>query len=153
MPGSCRFCNTPLKYTFADLGMSPLSNGFRSSKQLEQMEPFFPLHAYVCEKCKLVQLEEYETPEDIFTEYAYFSSYSESWLKHAEQYTAMMVERFALNDQHQVIEIASNDGYLLKNFKKKNIPILGIEPAKNIASYAESKGIPTINLSTTLSIK
>jgi 2-polyprenyl-3-methyl-5-hydroxy-6-metoxy-1,4-benzoquinol methylase len=141
---NCRFCDTPLKYTFCDLGMSPLSNAYLKQAQLQQMEPFYPLHAYVCEQCYLVQLQEFESPENIFSDYAYFSSYSESWLKHAKAYTEYMIERFGFNHSSQVIEIASNDGYLLQYFKQNHIPILGIEPANNVAKVAQTKGIPTI---------
>ncbi|MCK5498761.1 MAG: SAM-dependent methyltransferase, partial [Gammaproteobacteria bacterium] len=143
MPGCCRFCQTQLHHTFVDLGMSPLSNAFLNPEQLDKKEPFFPLHAYVCEQCFLVQLEEFEHPEKIFSDYAYFSSYSESWLDHARKYTEMMIERFSLNSSHQIIEIASNDGYLLQYFKEKNIPVLGIEPAANVADVAIKKGIET----------
>jgi len=143
MPGCCRFCQTQLRHTFVDLGMSPLSNAFLNPDQLDKKEPFFPLHAYVCEQCFLVQLEEFEHPEEIFSDYVYFSSYSESWLDHARQYTEMMIEQFSLNSSHQIIEIASNDGYLLQYFKEKNIPVLGIEPAANVADVAIKKGIET----------
>ncbi len=143
MPGCCRFCQTQLHHTFVDLGMSPLSNAFLNPDQLDKKEPFFPLHAYVCEQCFLVQLEEFEQPEEIFSDYAYFSSYSESWLDHARQYTEMMIERFSLNSSHQIIEIASNDGYLLQYFKENNVPVLGIEPAANVADVAIKKGIET----------
>ena len=143
MPGCCRFCQTQLRHTFVDLGMSPLSNAFLNPEQLDKKEPFFPLHAYVCEQCFLVQLEEFEQPEEIFSDYAYFSSYSESWLDHARQYTEMMIVRFSLNSSHQIIEIASNDGYLLQYFKENNIPVLGIEPAANVADVAIKKGIET----------
>jgi 2-polyprenyl-3-methyl-5-hydroxy-6-metoxy-1,4-benzoquinol methylase len=108
------------------------------------MEPFFPLHAYVCENCFLVQLGEFQSPASIFTDYAYFSSFSDSWLKHARDYTNLMVERFKINSSHQVMEIASNDGYLLQYFKEKDIPVLGIEPAENVAKVAEEKGIPSL---------
>ena len=143
MPGCCRFCQSQLRHTFVDLGMSPLSNAFLNPEQLDKKEPFFPLHAYVCEQCFLVQLEEFEHPEEIFSDYAYFSSYSESWLDHARQYTEMMIERFSLNSSHQIIEIASNDGYLLQYFKENNVPVLGIEPAANVADVAIKKGIET----------
>ena len=143
MTGSCRFCQTQLHHTFVDLGMSPLANSFLSPDQLDKKEPFFPLHAYVCGQCFLVQLGEFEQPEELFSDYVYFSSYSESWLGHARQYTEMMIERFSFNSSHQIIEIASNDGYLLQYFKEKNIPVLGIEPAANIANVAIEKGIET----------
>jgi SAM-dependent methyltransferase len=132
-----------LKHSFCDLGMSPLSNAYIEQENKDKMEPFFPLHAYVCDQCKLVQLEEFETPENIFSNYAYFSSYSSSWLAHAKQYINMMIERFDLDKSHQVIEIASNDGYLLQYFKQYGIPVLGIEPAANVAQVAISKGINT----------
>ncbi len=141
---SCRFCNTPLEHTFVDLGMSPLCESFLLGDQLNQMEPFYPLKVYVCRNCFLVQLQEYVSPEEIFTEYAYFSSYSESWLQHAKNYTELMIERFKLDSKAQVIELASNDGYLLQYFVEKGIPVLGIEPAKNVARVAIEKGIPTL---------
>lgn len=141
---SCRFCGAPLSVTVVDLGMSPLCESFLPADQINQMEPFFPLHTYVCEKCFLVQLEEYVTPEHIFTEYAYFSSYSTAWLKHASDYTDLMTERFGLNKDSFVVELASNDGYLLQYFVQKSIPALGIEPAKNVAKVAEEKGVPTL---------
>lgn len=141
----CRFCGTPLRLTFVDLGMSPLCESFLSAEQLNQMEPFFPLHVYVCEACFLVQLEEYVSPEHIFTEYAYFSSYSTAWLQHARDYTDMAAQRFGLGKDSFVVELASNDGYLLQYFVEKNIPVLGIEPAKNVANVALEKGIPTLS--------
>ncbi len=141
---TCRFCNTPLKYIFVDLGMSPLANSYLSMDQNNQMEHFFPLRVYVCEKCFLVQLPEFETPEAIFGDYAYFSSYSDSWLKHAKKYTDYMVGRFGFNAKSRVIEIASNDGYLLQYFVEKNIPVIGIEPAQNVAEVAQQCGITTI---------
>jgi hypothetical protein len=142
--GKCRFCGTALKHTFVDLGMSPLCESYVSTSQLNQMEPFYPLHVYVCENCFLVQLEEYVKPEAIFTEYAYFSSYADSWLKHVQSYTDMIVRRFKLGVQSFVVEIASNDGYLLQYFVEKGIPSLGIEPAANVAKVAIQKGIPTL---------
>ncbi len=140
----CRFCKASLKDSFADLGMSPFSNSYISQENLHRMEPFFPLHAYVCDHCFLVQLGEFQNPASIFTDYAYFSSFSDSWLKHAKEYTNIMIERFKLNSSHQVMEIASNDGYLLQYFKEQGIPVLGIEPAENVAKVAEEKGIPCI---------
>lgn len=140
----CRFCGAPLTHTFVDLGMSALCESYVSAEQLHQMEPFFPLHVFVCEQCFLVQLEEFVCPEDIFTEYAYFSSYSDSWLQHARNYTDLMVQRFQLNRTSQVVEVASNDGYLLQYFLEKGMPILGIEPARNVAKVAIDRGIPTI---------
>ena len=142
--GNCLFCNSKLSHTFVDLGMSPPCESYRTPEQHNDMEEFYPLHAYVCEKCFLVQLQEYITPDNIFSDYAYFSSYSNSWLQHAKNYVEMAVERFKLNQQSQVVEIASNDGYLLQYFVEKDIPSLGIEPAGNIAKVAIKKGIPTV---------
>lgn len=139
----CRFCGTELVHTFVDLGMTPLSNSFLNREQLNRMEPFYPLHARVCERCFLVQIEEFESPEHIFNDYAYFSSYSQSWLDHARDYTEQMIERFHLNRRSQVVEIASNDGYLLQYFLAREIPVLGIEPAANVAKVAEERGIKT----------
>ncbi len=140
----CRFCNTPLRYLFLSLGSAPLSNSYLGAEDLQKMEPYYPLDVYVCENCLLVQLEEFEKARDIFhAGYAYFSSFSDSWLKHSERYVDMMVERFRLNEKKFVVEIASNDGYLLQYFKKYNIPMLGIEPAANTAHAAREKGIPT----------
>lgn len=141
----CRFCGTSLEHSFANLGMSPLANSYLNEIQLQQMEPFYPLHVYVCETCYLVQLPVFESPEHIFSDYAYFSSYSESWLKHAKAYTDLMVGRFGFNSHSQVIEIASNDGYLLQYFKASGVSVLGVEPAKNVAKAARDKGIPTID--------
>jgi hypothetical protein len=143
MTASCRFCGTRLRHTFVDLGMSPLANTYLTPGQLNRMEPFYPLHVYVCERCFLVQLEECASPESIFSDYAYFASYSESWLRHAERYVEMAIERFGLAPHSQVVEIASNDGYLLQYFVAKSIPVLGIEPAANVAETAIQKGIPT----------
>jgi C-methyltransferase C-terminal domain/Putative zinc binding domain/Methyltransferase domain len=141
----CRFCAQPLHQTFADLGMSPVSNAFVSVDQARSGEKFYPLHAYVCDRCLLVQLEEFETPTEIFNDhYAYFSSYSKSWLAHAQKYVAEMVDRLQLNSHSQVIEIASNDGYLLQYFQAENISVLGIEPAANVAAAAEAKGIRSL---------
>jgi 2-polyprenyl-3-methyl-5-hydroxy-6-metoxy-1,4-benzoquinol methylase len=140
----CRFCDTELKQVFVDLGMSPLANSFLSLDMLDRKENFYPLRVFVCNHCLLVQLEEFESAEKIFTDYAYFSSYSDTWLTHAENYVNMIISRFNFNNKNQIVEIASNDGYLLQFFKKKGIPILGIEPAKNVAKVAEEKGIPTI---------
>jgi 2-polyprenyl-3-methyl-5-hydroxy-6-metoxy-1,4-benzoquinol methylase len=140
----CRFCGQGLVCTFVDLGMSPLCESFLSAAQLNQMEPFYPLHVYVCENCLLVQLKECVSPENIFTEYAYFSSYSDTWLQHARAYTDMIVERFNIGAQSQVVELASNDGYLLQYFMERGIPVLGIEPAANVAQAAIKKGIPTV---------
>ena len=142
--GTCRFCGAKLQHTFVDLGMSPPCETILESSQLNQMEAFYPLHVFVCDICFLVQLEEYVTPENIFTEYAYFSSYSDSWLAHAKAYTKQMMERFDLNGQSQVVELASNDGYLLQYFAEAGVPVLGIEPAVNVAKVAISKGVPTL---------
>lgn len=141
---ACRFCGKQLKHTFIDLGVSPLANSYLKVEQLQQMEPFYSLHVYICEVCFLVQLPEVQSSEEIFGDYAYFSSYSESWLNHAREYVKLMVERFGFNQNSQVVEIASNDGYLLQYFKEKGIPVLGIEPAKNVAKVAQEAGIPTI---------
>lgn len=142
--GHCRSCGSALARTFCDLGMSPLSNAFLKPAQLQHMEPFYPLHAYVCETCFLVQLQQFETPQQIFGEdYAYFSSYSETWLQHAREYTDYMIKRFSLGAAHHVVEIASNDGYLLQYFHAKKIHVLGIEPAANVARVAQAAGIPT----------
>jgi len=140
----CRFCAAPLRHSFADLGMSPLCESYLSGEQLDQMEPFYPLHAYVCGKCYLVQLEAYVSAEHIFSDYAYFSSYSDSWVEHARIYTERMVARFDLDQRHQVVELASNDGYLLQHFLAKGIRVLGVEPAANVAGVAVQKGIPTL---------
>lgn len=140
----CRFCGTPLENTFVDLGMSPLCESFLPADHLNQMEPFYPLHVQVCGKCFLVQLEAYVSPEHIFTDYAYFSSYSDSWLAHAKRYTDLMVERFGIGTNSFVVELASNDGYLLQYFVEKKVPVLGIEPAANVAEAAVKKGVPTL---------
>ena len=140
----CRFCGEPLSHVFADLGASPLSNSYLRPTQLAAKEPFYPLTVYVCERCFLVQLDPIETPEAIFSDYAYFSSYSESWLEHARRYCAAMIERLRLGPQSQVIEIASNDGYLLQFFAQAGIPVLGIEPAANVAEVARAKGVETM---------
>lgn len=140
----CRFCDAVLHRTFVNLGMSPLANSYVKPGQLNAMEPFYPLHVYVCDQCLLVQLEEFEKASHIFSDYAYFSSYSDSWLQHAKTYVDMAVKRFELGPQSSVMEIASNDGYLLQYFQQRGIPILGIEPAENVANVAMQKGIPTI---------
>ena len=141
--GKCRHCSTPLRHTFVDLGMSPLCETFLTANELDAMEAFYPLHVFVCESCFLVQLQEYVSPQSIFTEYAYFSSYSDSWLAHASRYTEQMIERWGLGSGHHVIELASNDGYLLQYFVAQGIPALGIEPAANVAATAVAKGVPT----------
>ena len=141
---NCRGCGATLNFTLVDLGMSPLCESFVPAERFNQMEPFFPLHVYVCEQCYLAQLEEYVSPEEIFTEYAYFSSYADSWVQHAKDYTELMTQRFGLDAQSQVVELASNDGYLLQHFVAMNIPALGIEPAANVAAVAIEKGVPTL---------
>jgi SAM-dependent methyltransferase len=141
---ACRFCAAPVEAVFADLGMSPLANSYLPPERANSMEPFYPLRALVCEKCFLVQLEEFETPEQIFSDYAYFSSYSSSWLEHSRRYAEQMIERLGLNERSHVVEIASNDGYLLQFFHERQIPVLGIEPAANVAKVALQKGIPTL---------
>ncbi len=143
MHQKCRFCGTALKHSFCDLGSAPLSNAYLSEKQLDEPETSYPLHPKVCESCFLVQLPEYQSPAKIFHEYAYFSSYSSTWVEHVKQYTDEVIKRFRLNATSQVIEIASNDGYLLEHFKTQGIPILGVEPAANVASFAIEKGVPT----------
>jgi SAM-dependent methyltransferase len=140
----CLFCGTPLRHTFVDLGMSPLCESYVPAERLNHMEPFYPLHVYVCERCLLVQLQEYVGPEDIFGEYAYFSSYSDSWVEHMRRYADAISERLGLGRGSFVVEVASNDGYLLQHFVKKGIPVLGIEPAANVAKVAEEKGVPTL---------
>jgi SAM-dependent methyltransferase len=140
---TCRFCHTPLERTFVDLGMSPLCESFLTREQCNHMEPFYPLHAYVCEGCFLVQVEEYVRPERIFDEYAYFSSYSQAWLAHAKSYTEMIAARLGLDQTSQVVELGSNDGYLLQYFVAKGVRVLGVEPAANVAAAAMARGVPT----------
>lgn len=142
--GGCRFCGRSLQQTFANLGMSPLANSYIKPAQVNQVERFFPLHAFVCDGCFLVQLQEFESPEAIFGDYAYFSSFSDSFLQHAKAYVEMAVDRFKLNGKSQVVEIASNDGYLLQYFVQKGVPVLGIEPAANVAEVAMKRGIPSL---------
>lgn len=139
----CRSCGAPLTETFADLGVSPLANSFLKPEKLQAMEPFYPLHVYVCTECFLVQLEEFESPDHIFSDYLYFSSFSQVWLDHANAYAGKMVERLGLGADALVVEIASNDGYLLQYFRQRGIPVLGVEPAANVAKVAEEKGIPS----------
>ncbi|MBZ9604338.1 class I SAM-dependent methyltransferase [Phyllobacterium chamaecytisi] len=140
---SCRLCGTGLKYTFIDLGMSPPCESFVPRELIDSMEAYYPLHAYVCEECLLVQLSEYVSPQAIFEEYAYFSSYSTSWVAHAKKYCHQMAEQLQLGRDSLVVELASNDGYLLQHFLPLNIPVLGVEPAANVAKVAIEKGIPT----------
>ena len=141
---TCRFCNAPLEHVFVDLGMSPLSNAYLSADQLLQMEPFYPLKVFVCAKCFLVQLPEFASPQDIFSDYAYFSSVSESWLRHCESYARRVTGKYGLDADSLVVEVASNDGYLLQFFKQQGVPVLGIEPAANVARAAQAAGIPTV---------
>ena len=141
---SCRFCGTALRHTFVDLGMSPLCESYVSLEKLNTMEAFYPLHVQVCENCYLVQLQEYVSREEIFTDYAYLSSYSDSWLQHASNYADQMVSRFGFDQGSFVVELASNDGYLLQYFVRKAIPCLGIEPAINVTQLALEKGVPTL---------
>jgi len=144
MSSTCRFCSTPLTHTFCDLGMSPLSNSYIAADELQAEEQFYPLHAYVCGACFLVQLDEFASPQEIFSDYAYFSSFSDSWLEHCKDYTQLMQSRLGLDESSLVVEIASNDGYLLQYFVDAGIPVLGVEPAANVAAAAEDKGILTI---------
>ena len=141
----CRFCNEILITSFVDLGMTPLSNGFLKKEKLKIKERKFPLHAFICKNCFLVQLEEFEKPKNIFSNYAYFSSYSKTWLKHVKKYCDSRISELNLDKSSSVIEIASNDGYLLQFFIEKKIPVLGIEPADNVAQIARKKGIQTIS--------
>jgi len=140
----CRFCGEPLRQTFVDLGLSPLCETYIGAMQLKDPELLYPLHSFVCEKCLLVQLPEHVTAKEIFEEYAYFSSYSDSWLAHAEAYVSAISKRLNLNDHSLVVEVASNDGYLLQYLMSMGIPVLGIEPAKNVAQVAIERGIPSV---------
>lgn len=142
---NCRSCKNPLTHVFVDLGKSPPSNAYLAPEQLNEPESFYPLRVYVCEKCFLVQIDEHKKAEEIFDQsYAYFSSFSKTWLEHAKNYVGMMCERFGFDQEAQVIEIASNDGYLLQYFKQKNMNVLGIEPTLSTASAAREKGIETL---------
>ena len=138
----CRFCGTQLQHTVANLGMSPMANAIRKPEELNRMEPFFPLHAYVCGNCFLVQLEEFQSGEAIFSDYSYFSSYVQAMLDHGRKYADDMTARFNLGAQSKVVEIAANDGYLLRWFLPKGVPVLGVEPAANVAEAARELGIP-----------
>ena len=140
---ACRFCMASLQISVVDLGMLPSANRFRTLEQSAQMEPTYPLHAYFCEQCGLVQLEKFHTPDELFSDYAYFSSYSDSWVIHADQFVTQMTKRLDLGPQSRVIEIASNDGYLLAALVKRGIPAIGIEPAVNIATAARASGLDT----------
>ena len=146
LPGArtCRFCDAPLELTVVDLGKSPLCQTVLRPDQLEQGEPFYPLHVRACEQCWLVQIPEFVAPDEIFTEYAYFSAYSDSWVEHARGYVEMIVERANLGPDSLVVELASNDGYLLQHFLPHGIPVLGIDPAKNVAAAAIERGVPTL---------
>ena len=139
----CRSCGEPLSVSFCDLGMSPLANSYIQPDHLDHSETFYPLHAYVCSRCFLVQLREFESAEQIFSDYLYFSSFSTSWLAHAKAYTEQMIDRYALGRTTRVVELASNDGYLLQYFLERGVPVLGVEPAANVAEVAVSRGIPT----------
>jgi len=140
---TCRFCGGPLS-EFVNLGMSPLCESFLAADQLNAMEPFYPLVAYICRDCLLVQVQDHVAPEHIFSEYAYFSGYSDSWLDHARRYVATMTERLGLGPDSRVIELGSNDGYLLQYFVQQGIPVLGIDPAANVAAAAEKRGVRTL---------
>ena len=141
---NCRFCKTELKNVFIDLVNSPASNSFLTPEQLNEPEMFFPLKVFTCHKCFLVQVDEYKKSDAIFdSNYVYFSSYSTSWLSHAKRYTEMMIRRFGYNKDSLVIEVASNDGYLLQYFKEQQVPVLGVEPTANTAAVAKEKGIET----------
>lgn len=139
----CRACNEPIKDLFVSLGSSPLANNYLTQSQLFLEEHFYPLEAYLCGHCFLVQLPEIQSPETLFDGYAYFSSYSDTWLDHAQDYVKMMIDRFGISKEHFVVELGSNDGYLLQFFAKEAIPVLGIEPALTVAKVAQEKGIPT----------
>ena len=139
----CRFCGAELTRTFVDLGRSPLANSFLRPTDLSAGQAYFPLHVYVCDQCLLVQLQEFERPENIFSNYLYFSSYSSSWLRHCKSYVETMTERYALDGRSLVVEIASNDGYLLQYFKQAGVATLGVEPAANVAKVAQDREIDT----------
>jgi SAM-dependent methyltransferase len=144
MPHTCRFCAAPLDHVVVDLGVSPLCESFLRPDELDRMEPFYPLRAMVCARCFLVQLPAYVAPDEIFVEYAYFSSFSDSWLDHARQYAERMRRELDLGPTDLVVELGSNDGYLLRNFVEAGIPVLGIEPAQNVARTAEAAGVTTL---------
>jgi SAM-dependent methyltransferase len=138
-------CGSPLEHVVVDLGMSPLCESYVSATELNQMERFYPLRVHVCERCLLVQLQAYVSPEEIFSEYAYFSSYSSSWVEHARRYCETMIRRMSLDSGTLVVEVASNDGYLLQHFLPHGVPVLGIEPARNVAAAAVARGVPTLS--------
>jgi hypothetical protein len=142
--GSCRFCGATLSHVCADLGVAPIANDLLTEDQLGHMEPFYPLRALVCEQCFLVQVGEFESPSAIFSDYSYFSSFSTSWLAHCRDYVESIVPRLGLGPQHTIVEVASNDGYLLQFFHDRGLSVLGIEPAENVAQAAIVKGIPTV---------
>jgi hypothetical protein len=146
IPGAthCRFCEAPLDLTVIDLGKSPLCESFLAADQLETMEPFYPLHVRTCSRCWLAQLPAFVAPDEIFTEYAYFSAFSDSWVEHARRYATTIADRLALSQESLVVELASNDGYLLQHFVHMGIPVLGIDPAANVARAAEERGVPTL---------
>ena len=139
----CRFCQAPLTRTFVDLGRAPLSNAFLTAEQLREPEPHYPLHAYICDECLLVQLDQFAPPEQIFGDYLYFSSYSDAWLRHADAFAARMTDELRLGPGSLVVEIASNDGYLLQYFRQRDVRVMGVEPAANVAEVAAARGIPT----------
>jgi hypothetical protein len=143
-PHTCRLCGEILTRTFVDLGMSPLCESYIAADHVDDVEPFYPLHVRVCSSCLLVQLPAYVGGETIFSDYAYMSSFSDSWVAHAKRYADTMTQALALGPNHFVVEVASNDGYLLQHFVERGIPVLGIEPAANIAVEAEARGIPTL---------
>src|SRR6266496_1345373 len=141
----CRSCGATVSHVMCDLGLSPLANSYVKFDDVNSGEKFFPLKVWVCQECLLAQLDEFESPEAIFSNYAYFSSFSTSWVEHARRYSEMMIKRFGFSEKSLVVEIASNDGYLLQHFKEKGIPVLGIEPAANVARVAwEDRQIPSI---------
>jgi SAM-dependent methyltransferase len=140
---ACRGCGTPVTRSVLDLGATPLANSYLDEAALARPEPRYPLHLFICEKCLLVQLEALVSPEELFSDYAYFSSYSSSWLEHARRFTETVIKRFGLSTASKIVELASNDGYLLANFVECGIPVLGIEPAANVAAVARQKGVPT----------
>ncbi|MGN6679993.1 MAG: methyltransferase domain-containing protein, partial [Streptosporangiaceae bacterium] len=140
---SCRLCGTALTRTFVDIGMSPLCESYLSAEHLDEAEAFYPLHVRLCENCLLVQLPAYVPGEDIFSDYLYFSSYSDSWVAHARRYAELMTDRLGLSSESLVTEVASNDGYLLQHFVARGVPVLGVEPAANVAEVARSKGVRT----------
>src|SRR5262249_55971746 len=134
--GKCRFCATPLRESFVDLGLTPLSNAYPAAGDVQKPETFYPLHAFVCHECFLVQLHALHSPDEIFTDYAYFSSYSDTWLAHCRAFAEAITQRLGLGASSRVVEIASNDGYLLQYFKQAGMAVLGIEPAQNVAAEA-----------------